>query len=186
MNKQTGYLVIAFLLGVIATQYFLRSGSKVSKEIVNLGSTNVENTVESTLPSPRHNLRTLTIQKTGKVSTEDFAAGASLKKLNPPVATARPEVTVIQTKKRIVELTLDEKNIIELEQNLGELADKVVIHREDRGWRVNYLTTDNPMIQVGLQNNDLVLYDLIDTAKNNSRTGPLVSRLESIFTSLQR
>ncbi|MBC7457088.1 MAG: hypothetical protein H7235_02335 [Bdellovibrionaceae bacterium] len=187
MNKHTGYVVIAFLLGVIATQYFLRPSHTESKDLVPIQSPVVENGDESTEPRPKNTLQTLTVRRLPKVAT--LEASATIPQTAQTIApTLAPQdlIPIPQPKKRIVELTLDEQNIRELEQNLNDLTNKVVMRREDRGWRVNYLTTNNPMSRVGLQNNDLVLYDLIDSAKSNPGTGPLISRLEGIFSSLQR
>ena len=186
MNKQTGYLVIAFLLGVIATQYFIRHDPAQYKVAAPVQSTQIDNLngpVAQSVQTSQQTLKPLAVQKPSKIVSSTAIVP---EKSQSAIKTPSPDETApLQPKKRIVELTLDEQNIRDLEQSLNELTGKVVMHREDRGWRVNYLTTNNPMIRVGLQNNDLVLYELIDSAKSNPRTGPLISRLETIFSSLQ-
>ncbi|MBC7742340.1 MAG: hypothetical protein H7061_09085 [Bdellovibrionaceae bacterium] len=88
--------------------------------------------------------------------------------------------------KRVVELTLDEASLASMELNINDLSQKVLMHREARGWRVHYSSANNPMSSIGIINDDLVLYEMINRAKANPQTAPLVGRLEHIFTTLER
>ncbi|MBC7466561.1 MAG: hypothetical protein H7256_11265 [Bdellovibrio sp.] len=74
----------------------------------------------------------------------------------------------------------------ENEEETQQTVKRTKMAQEDRGWRVSYLTNNNPMAGIGIQNNDLILYELIDEAKQNPSNQKLVARLERVFQTLQR
>ncbi len=176
MKKQTSYVVIAFLLGIIVTQFFLTRNSKVS----------------STAPSAQQN----EIKTTGSSKTTDAQAATTLPAPAPEVqksmellGTAQvnsiSEKTEQAASKKMHSLTVNEENVTLLENNLQELTHQVVMQKEPRGWRVKYLNPENPMANIGLNNDDLVLSELIDAGKADPQTNTLMTRLENVFSQLQ-
>ncbi len=191
-NKNTSYIIIAFLIGIIATQYFL-SAKNVDKPLVNLEEPETVNTPNQIKHSPQK------MQKLGQtvritLVPNDQPVGNAIKAEHSLAAMTQKNTEALNTtsepiqikKRRIVELTLDAQNIANLERNINDLSLKVVMHKEDRGWRVEYLFPENPMANIGLANNDLVLYDLLQSARENPKTAQLTSRLENVFATLVR
>jgi hypothetical protein len=184
VKKQTSYIVIAFLFGIILTQYFLDKKHSTAK-LDSLGLTqvleenrNIEKIQGTAVPQQQPQLKMQLLEakkmEPQKIKIIDSAAKNNQESIEAP-------------KKQVVGLTLDEQNISKLEQNLNNLESAVIMRREDRGWRVKYLLNNNPMESVGLQNNDLVLYDLMNKARNQSAEQEnLVSRLENVFANLER
>ena len=187
MNKQTSYVIIAFLLGVILYQYFL------SKKELPVQTTAVieedqplkalmENLTKDKPSTKQAKAKLLTESKQTviepteprqiELSVDDAAKEATSQEVEPK----KPKVTF---------LTLDDFNVGELERNINDLSLKVRMRREDRGWRVEYLTNQNSMASVGLMNNDLILYEMIERARNNTETKKLIARIERVFLMLQ-
>jgi hypothetical protein len=174
VKKQTSYIVIAFLFGIILTQYFLDKKHSTAK-LDSLGLTqvleenrNIEKIQGTAVPQQQPQLKMQLLEakkmEPQKIKIIDSAAKNNQESIEAP-------------KKQVVGLTLDEQNISKLEQNLNNLESAVIMRRED----------NNPMESVGLQNNDLVLYDLMNKARNQSAEQEnLVSRLENVFANLER
>ena len=179
MKKQTSTSIIAILIGIIAIQYFISKGHVAQQvELSETEEVQIEAIVQEPIQPP---VKPVTATKKAlKLQIE-----ATLPEKNIVSAEAKqPEEKI--TPPRSLELTLNEETVSNLEKHLNDLSVKVVLRREDRGWRVDYIIPDNLMTSTGIQNNDLVLYELIETAKSNPRNRILVTRLESIFSTLER
>lgn len=186
MNKQTFYIITAFLVGIILTQYFAKN-----KETIIIQSTkNEELTPIQPKPSVMNKIA-LIKDDTKKIDTAKTPpnpqAIQNLEKLLKEEREKSAATAEAKTKeKRQVELILDDSGLQKLEQNINDLSVKVSMKKEDRGWRVSYLVPNNPMAQIGIMNNDLILYDLIESARQNPRTEKFIARLETIFYTLQK
>ena len=184
MNKQTSYVIIAFLLGVILYQYFL------SKKELPVQTTAVIEE-DQPLKALMENLtkdKPSTKQAKAKLLTKSKQTETEPRQIELSVDDAVKEDTsheVEPKKPKVTFLTLDDFNVGELERNINDLSLKVRMRREDRGWRVEYLTNQNSMASVGLMNNDLILYEMIEKARNNTETKKLIARIERIFSMLQ-
>ncbi len=176
MKKQTTLIIIALLLGILATQYFLRKRHSAQEVAVLKEFVADENTPIEETPQPA--------KQTAAVIKVEQKKPESTPESETPTLPAETS-TDVKEPNRIVELTLDESNLSNLESNMNDLSQKVTTSREERGWRVRYRSTDNPMSSIGIIHNDLVLYQVIQRAKKNSQTAPLVSRLENIFSTLE-
>ena len=177
MKKQTTYIIIAFLIGIILTQFLLRERHdaqevKVLKEFAK----DADVPAEPITNRKKTSTTVITVEPKPEVTHEPSAKVED--KVGPNEVAKDP--------KRVVELTLDESSLANLERNMDDLSNKVTLSREARGWRVHYSTSDNPMSSIGIINDDLVLYDVIIRAKANPKTAPLISRLETIFSTLER
>ncbi len=183
MKKKNTHALIAVLIGIIAAQYFFNKHP-------------ISNTIKVT--ETKASITGSTVQQPIKTVSEPSEGPASIKR-QPIVYEqgesqnkknvidslgTQPEPKLRQP--RLIELTLDEQTISNLEKNINDLSVKVNMRREDRGWRVDFVAPDNLMTTTGIQNDDLVLYELIETAKANLRNRSLVTRLEIIFSTLER
>ena len=166
MKKETLIAVIAFLLGIVITQNFIMKPQ--APMVTTTESPVVPPTISANTPSPvdKKPMAQLQIQKI-------YSVGNAAE----PVAPKR--------KPSMVGLMVDENSVNILERTIAELSAKVKMHREDRGWRVQYLTPQNPMQSIGLKDKDLVLYEVINKAREDASSGPLVVRLEKVFSQLQ-
>ena len=164
MKKETLFAVIAFLLGIIITQNFILKPQSPTTAVI----TPVESPTTASTPSPdiKKPIEQLQIQK-------------------PTAVTVPTDSNSLKRKPSMVGLVVDENSVNILERTIGELSLKVKMHREERGWRVQYLTPQNPMQSIGLKDKDLVLYEVIDKAREDAFVGPIVARLEKVFSQLQ-
>ncbi len=168
MKKETLIAVIAFLLGIVITQNFIMKPQAPTVTTTELPAVQVPPTVSANTPSPvdKKPMAQLQIQKINSV-------GNAAEPVTP------------KRKPSMVGLMVDENSVNILERTIAELSAKVKMHREDRGWRVQYLTPQNPMQSIGLKDKDLVLYEVINKAREDESSGPLGLRLEKVFSQLQ-
>ncbi len=171
MKKETLIAVIAFLLGIVITQNFIMKPQApvvTSTESPVAPPTVIPPTVSASTPSPaiKKPMQQLGLQKLNTVLI--------------PYDSVAPK-----RKPSMVGLMVDENSVNILERTIAELSTKVKMYREDRGWRVQYLTPQNPMQSIGLKDKDLVLYEVINKAREDESSGPLVVRLEKVFSQLQ-
>lgn len=180
MKKQTAYTIIAFLIGIIIAQYFFNKGHVIN-EVTKIDA---EESHEASQPVKKAKpVTSQALMKPKAIKPEQDSAPIQPEKVIENEAQLKEDKT---TPPRRFELTLDEQTVGNLERNINDLSVKVRLQREDLGWRVGYLTPDNLMAATGIHDNDLVLYELIETAKSNPRNKSLVVRLENIFSTLER
>lgn len=179
------YVIIAFLIGIILAQYVFSPPKE--KEVVQVESENSEEAIQNAkrIKMARQKKVTLTAPKVApslKVSNQEVVK----QDIERPTEQTQAATNAEANKKRRLELTLDDYSLQKLEQNINDLYHKVSMTQEDRGWRVSYLTKNNSMAAIGIQNNDLILYELINEARQDPRNEKLVTRLERVFYTLQR
>jgi type II secretory pathway component PulC len=82
----------------------------------------------------------------------------------------------------VLELTLNEEVVAELENNWKDLRNQIQITTEERGYRVNYLSDNSIFLQAGLQSGDLISYQTLNSMRNaNPEARQLASRVVRIF-----
>lgn len=165
MKKETSIAVIAFLLGIVITQNFITK--PLAPAVTNTEAPVLQLTTASTpLPEIKKPMAQLQLENLNAVTDPN-------------------DSNVLKRKPSMVGLVVDENSVNILERTMEELSTKVKMHREDRGWHVQYLTPQNPMRSIGLKDKDLVLYEVISKARADASSGPLVLRLEKVFSQLQ-
>lgn len=186
MKNNKLYIVIAFLIGLVLAQYF----SKKEPTVVVVQS-QAPQASQINLDSKKAGFKKLELkqltEKTNNTVKNKISTSEVLTLTEVLEKHRENQAKEFQAKtKRQVELVLTDDGLLKLERNLNTLTSEVSMAKEDRGWRVNYQSENNPMASLGIMNNDLILYDLINSARQNPQTEKLISRLENIFETLQR
>jgi hypothetical protein len=177
-KKQIFQVIIAFIIGILAARYFFDKKTQAKHNI------EIAEEVEKKVINEFAQEQPLISKKTPQITASENQFKAA-----PQIVPNQTSKVIHQAeipKPRRIELTLDEETVGNLERNINDLFVKVTMRREDHGWRVNYMTSDNLMASTGIQNNDLVLFELIETAKADPINRSLVTRLENVFSTLER
>lgn len=185
MRKNLSYIVIAFLLGILVTQHFLNTKPADKNDVAQNEVTKDQSENQQPTPNPKSwttVIKTVPVDSNSTINAIPNPHPNVKHQQNDSVLDQNPEAP----NNRVVELTLNDATIDNLEQNINDLFVKVNLHREERGWRVNYMTENNVMASTGIRNNDLILYDLIESGRQNPTTKSLISRLENILETLQK
>lgn len=173
-------IIIAFLMGVLLTQYLVSRGSNPSTHVTT--QPEQEAAVEVTSQPVTVKQEPASSQKIGlKIN---HSASSNTEKSPEPQVAESLQVPAAKAPK-YVNFTLDDYSIGKLERNINELSVKVKMLREERGWRVQYVAQPNTMASLGLFNNNLILHEVIESARANRDTVQLIERMENVFEALR-
>jgi hypothetical protein len=85
-------------------------------------------------------------------------------------------------KPKVLDLTINEHVVEELEKNWDELRSQIQVSTEARGFRVKYLSDKSPFLQAGLQTGDLVPFETLRAMQDsNPEEKQLAERVVRIF-----
>lgn len=83
-------------------------------------------------------------------------------------------------------IDISEQQISRMEQELPELQKDVSLYRDNKGWTVRFHRQDNLLSLTGINDNDLIRFEQIESIKKDPTKTALISRLENIMVHLQR
>jgi hypothetical protein len=83
-------------------------------------------------------------------------------------------------------LKITESQIRMMEDNLSELQQDVSLFKDSQGWIVRFHQPSGVMASLGVKDNELISFKLIQDMKNEPALTALVGRLEIIFAQLQK
>ncbi len=87
---------------------------------------------------------------------------------------------------RHIELSLTEKDVADLEDQMPDLRYMVETRVEDRGWRIIYLTGDSLLSRAGFQEGDLITKTSLEQSTASSGDLQLANRVASILDAVSR
>lgn len=123
------------------------------------------------------------------VKNRDQSREAVTRRKLPQISVSNSEISEDKkpkADKKLVVLNISEARVEALEQNFSELQRDISLFKDDRGWTVRFHRNTNLLSSMGIQDNDLISFELFQQLKKDPSKGNLVSRLEIIFSNLER
>lgn len=133
------------------------------------------------------------IEKPSIPNKELYADKAGAKKSNLVLQVSSAQDTVMDPKPEdptvvanTLNIDISEQQIVRMEQELPELQKDVSLYRDNKGWTVRFHRQDNLLSLTGINDNDLIRFEQIESIKKDPTKTELISRLEHIMEQLQR
>lgn len=86
----------------------------------------------------------------------------------------------------VFNLDIAESELAMMEENLSDLQKDVSLVRSEDGWIVRFYNSSNLMESIGVKDRDLIRFSHLEALKRDPTKTYLVSRLESLFSHLER
>lgn len=133
------------------------------------------------------------IEKPSIPNKELYADKAGAKKSNLVLQVSSAQDTAMDSKPEdptvvanTLNIDISEQQISRMEQELPELQKDVSLYRDNKGWTVRFHRQDNLLSLTGINDNDLIRFEQIESIKKDPTKTALISRLEHIMEQLQR
>lgn len=86
----------------------------------------------------------------------------------------------------VFNLDIAESELTMMEENLSDLQRDVSLIRSEEGWIVRFYNSSNLMESIGVKDHDLIRFSHLEALKRDPTKTYMVSRLESLFSHLER
>ncbi len=87
---------------------------------------------------------------------------------------------------QMLTINISENELDTIERNISDLQKDVSLFKDSKGWKVRFYRDPNLIASLGINDNDIINFEQFNKLKTDPEKEPLINRLESVFSELER